>query len=309
MSSFMEMNMDVLRALAEWRTPFWTEVVRVITMFGEELIAIVLLSFIYWCVNKNLAYGIGTAFFISGNIVQGAKISFRIPRPWNLDPSFVAVEAEMNKVLTSYSFPSGHTQTAASIFGTLGFAAKNKLLKVVCFLLVLLVGFSRMYLGVHTPLDVVVALLLTLIIALIAAKLFCGEFKAGRDLFIMLFVVALSAGLLVLATSLNAGGAIDVHYMQDSCKQASAAIGFALGGFIERAFIKFETKTKHWWGQLLKYLCGIAGVLAIKEGLKLVIGTSVLMDSLRYFLMVFWVAAIFPLLVKLVSSKKGKVAK
>lgn len=309
MTPFMELNVEVLRALGEIRTPFLTAIVRFITFFGEELLAIIFLCFIYWCVNKRLAFGIGTAFFISGNIVQGAKIAFRIPRPWNLDPSFVAVEAEMNKVLTSYSFPSGHTQAGSAIFGTIGFAVKKRWVKVICFLMVFLVGFSRMYLGVHTPLDVVVSWILTLIIAWVAAKFFCGEFKLSRDVLIMVIVLAFSAALLILAVSLNKSGAIDDKFAGDSFKQASSAIGFALGAFIERAYIKFETKTKHWWSQLIKYVCGLVGVLAIKEGLKLVIGTGPLVDSLRYFLMVFWVAALYPLIIKAVSNRKPRVAK
>lgn len=309
MTPFMEMNMEVLWALEGIRSPFLTAIIRFFTLFGEELIAIIVLCFLYWCVNKNLAFGIGTAYFVSGNIVQGAKISFRIPRPWNLDPGFVAVEAEMNKVLHSYSFPSGHTQGATAIFGTMGFAVKNRWLKTVCFLLVFLVGFSRMYLGVHTPLDVVTSWILTLAVASLAAKWLTGGFSLRRDVIVMLLVLALSAVLLALAFSFALSGAIEESYMQDSCKQASAAIGFALGAFVERAYIKFDIKTKHWWSQLIKYVCGLVGVLAIKEGLKLVIGSSALADSFRYFLMVFWVAALYPLIIKAVANRKNKVAK
>lgn len=306
MSGFMQWNIDVLYALASMRNDFLTVVMRVITLFGEEIVATLVLSFLYWCVNKRIAFGIGVAIFVSGNVVQGLKIIFRVPRPWNLDPLFVAVAAEQQKVLASYSFPSGHTQSGTALFGTLGFALKNRAAKIVCFALVALVGFSRMYLGVHTPLDVVTSWALVLALAFLCAKLLTGQPVHGRDMGLTVLVLALSAALLWLALALSSGGAISQAYAADSCKQTGAAIGFAVGAYIERRHIHFEEKTRHWWGQLIKYLCGIAGVLLIKEGLKPVfalLGADILASTLRYFLMVLWMAALYPLIIKTVSGR------
>lgn len=75
-----------------------------------------------------------------------------------LDPDFQIVEAARADA-TGYSFPSGHTQnivgTTASIFAS----RKETWVRIVCIVLMVLVPFSRMYLGVHTPLDVGVAFL------------------------------------------------------------------------------------------------------------------------------------------------------
>lgn len=306
MSGFMQWNIDVLYALAGIRSDFLTVVMRFFTLFGEETMATVLLCFLYWCVNKRLAYGIGFATFVSGAVVQGLKIAFQVPRPWNLDPLFAAVAAEQQKVLSSFSFPSGHTQGAASLFGTLGFALKNKAAKIVCFLIVALVGFSRMYLGVHTPLDVVTSWVLVLLLAFLCAKLLTGQPIHRRDVAMTVLVLALGAALLALALSLRAAGTIEHRYTADSCKQAGAAIGFALGAYIERRHIRFDVRTRRWWNQLVKYVCGIAGVLLIKEGLKPVfalLGTDILAGTLRYFLMVLWMTALYPLIIRAVSGR------
>lgn len=307
MSGFMFYNLEFLRALAALRGPVLTAIMRFFTLFGEETVAIVVLCAIYWCGSKYLAYGIGVAYFTTGNVVQGLKIIFRIPRPWDLDPAFVAVEAERLKVLHSYSFPSGHTQGAAALFGTLGFAIKERGAKIACFVLVGLVGLSRMFVGVHTPLDVGTSLLLCLAAAWVAARLFCGQATRGMDATVTAAVALLAAALLVLALGLAASGTISHAYAADSCKQAGAAIGFVLGAFLERAFIRFETATKKLWHQLPKYFTGLAGALLIKEAMRPVfglIGNDIAASTLRYFFMVFWVAAIYPLILKAFFARR-----
>lgn len=73
------------------------------TSFGEELVLISLFAIIYWCINKKLAYRIAFSYFMSGIVVQGLKIHFRIERPWVIDPDFKPVEAVMDTA-TGYSF-------------------------------------------------------------------------------------------------------------------------------------------------------------------------------------------------------------
>lgn len=298
MSPFMQMNIDFLSVLATLRTEFTVGLFEIINLFGEELIPMVLLCLVYWCIHKDLGYGIGFAFFTSGVIVQGMKIGFRIPRPWDLSTDFTAVAAEQAKLLGSYSFPSGHTQTAAAIFGTLGFASKNRRWLTVCVIMALLVGLSRMLLGVHTPLDVVVSLILTFGLAHLAARLLCGGSSPKTDLIVFGVLMALSLGLLVYALILNGAGTITDAYTTDSLKQAAAALGFGLGAYLERKFIRMDVKTKTLWGQVLKYACGLAGVLLLKEGLKYIIGTSMVADFFRYFLFMLWIVALYPLIIK-----------
>ena len=130
MEAFWDMNIRFLELLANLRSPFFDIVVNGITKFGEEAIVIIILCVMYWCVNKKMAYTTGMVFFSSGIIVQGLKITCRIPRPWVLDPSFNIVEAA-RATAGGYSFPSGHTQGAAAIYGSVGFWAKNKIVKVI----------------------------------------------------------------------------------------------------------------------------------------------------------------------------------
>ena len=290
--------MELLRGLESIRSPFLSTVLGLITRLGEETIAIIVLCAIFWCINKRVAYGIGVAYFLSGLSVQGMKICFRIDRPWVIDPTLRPVPSALTTA-TGYSFPSGHTQSATALFGSLGIQIKQKAVKIVCFLLLLLVAFSRMYLGVHTLLDVGVSLLVTLLFVTLAAIYLSGSIEGNkRGLILAVFMVLFAIAVILVATVLYSGGKIEQEYLTDCLKAAGAGVGYAVGMYIECAYIKFPEKAKNILWQIIKFVLGFAGVLIIKEGLKLIVGTGLVVDTLRYFLMLMWVTVFFPLIIK-----------
>ena len=290
--------MELLHALEGIRSPILDTVFSLITMLGQETIAIVLLCLIYWCLDKRIAYVVGVAYFFSGLAVQGMKIGFRIDRPWAIDKTLSPVESAV-KGATGYSFPSGHTQSATALFGTLAVKIKQTAVRVLCVVIVLLVAFSRMYLGVHTLLDVVVSLIITTLIVLIVAKLLSkDEVNKKRELILTLILVLFAIAVIVIAAVMFSNGTIDEGYLTDCLKAAGAGIGFAVGMYIERLYINFSVRTKNILWQIIKLVAGIAGVLVIKEGLKEVWGTGLLLDTARYFLICMWVTVFFPLIIK-----------
>ncbi|MCL1997954.1 MAG: phosphatase PAP2 family protein [Turicibacter sp.] len=108
--------MELLWFLEGLRTPFWDAVFSQITTLGEETILIVVFCLVFWCVNKKAGYVLGTSFFLSALAVQGLKTVFRVPRPWVSYPDFLPVGYAIDAA-TGYSFPSGHTQNAAVLWG------------------------------------------------------------------------------------------------------------------------------------------------------------------------------------------------
>ena len=98
--------MEFLRFLSEHRTPVLDNIMQLVTYFGQEIIIIALICALYWCADKRFAYLLGFTYFTAGLCVQTLKITFRIPRPWILDPNFSAVESAV-PAATGYSFPSG----------------------------------------------------------------------------------------------------------------------------------------------------------------------------------------------------------
>lgn len=284
--------MDFLWFLHDLRSPALTAIFRVITFLGEETLPVLVLCALYWCVNKDLAYGLSISFFVSLLIVQGLKVAVRIDRPWLLDPAFMPVEAAL-ETATGYSFPSGHTQTAASLFGYLGLASRKKGWIAASWALVLLVGLSRMYLGVHTPADVFAAMAISLVISLATL----AYMRSGRSELILASVLgALSVVVLSYAITLHAQGTIETHYLADCCKAAGGCIGCAIGYVWAKRGIPFSTETPQPWQQFAKLFVGLVVLILLKDGLKLVFGSSLTLDAIRYALIAIWALALYPLL-------------
>ena len=299
-------RMELLKSIAEIRTPFLDTLIGLVTRLGEETIGIVILCVFFWCISKKVAYVIGVSFFLSSLSVQGMKILFRIPRPWVLDPAFVPVSGAIEHA-TGYSFPSGHTQNATALYGSLGAMAPQKPFKIILFTIPFLVAFSRLYLGVHTLLDVVVSLAITFLLIFIAVKIFSTDsIHIKREAVVASVIIIFAVVVIVIAAVLYANGTIEEGYIADCLKATGAGIGFAVGMFVERVYIGFSVKAKGIIWQIIKFIIGIAVVLALQEGLKYVIGTSLIANMVRYFLMITWITLFFPLVINRFFAVKEK---
>ncbi len=287
--------MDFLHFIAQYRTPEADLFFQGITYLAQEVFVIAIICWLFWCSNKKLAYTLGFSYFLSGLLVQALKITFRIPRPWILDPAFAAVPSALAGA-TGYSFPSGHTQSITALFGTLALHAKKWHQKLLCAAVIVLVGFSRMYLGVHTPKDVLTSFFLSIGCTLVCYVLFYRkEAAAGREALISLLMAVMSAALVLYAAVLYQNSTIELHYAQDCIKASGAGMAFALGYYVEQKYIRFSppAKTRQ---KVLRLAVGLAVALLLQTGLKPIIGESLPASFLRYFLVVAWALMFYPVL-------------
>ena len=297
--------MDLLWQLKELRTPFFDTLFGLITRFGEETTLIVVFCLLFWCVNKRMAYVTGISFFLSSLIVQGMKIVFQLARPWVVDPTFQPVGGAVYEA-TGYTFPSGHTQNAAALLGSIGAQVRNKPLKFLLFSIAILVAYSRMYLGVHFLSDVLVSLVVAFVVISIALKLVSdGPVSKKRELTNALFLGCVSILVLVIAFVQYQRGVTTTALVRDSVLAGASALGFAVGMYIERMYIQFSVQTKNIPLQALKFVIGIAGVLAAQEGLR-ILGSGLIADGIRYFCVVMWITVVYPLVIRRVFSHDAR---
>lgn len=288
--------MTFLWLLEGIRTPFLNDMMQLVTYFGQELIIIAVICAFYWCADKRFAYLLGFTYFTAGLCVQTLKITFRIPRPWILDKDFHAVESALPGA-TGYSFPSGHTQGAVCLFFPLSLRARYVWQKLLCISAFLLIGFSRMYLGCHTPKDVLTSLVISIVITCILwhFRKFLSE-SASYLKWITCVLTAIALAVAAYSLFLNANGTIETKYAEDCCKAAGAGIGFALGFYIERRFLNFDCTTGNKKAKFLRLLLGLIFTFLLKEGISLILGSSVLAKTAEYFILVLWILIIYPYL-------------
>lgn len=295
--------MEFLYQLENIRNPFFNGIFRLFTLLGQEVVVLAILCFFYWCYNKKLAYRISFGFFLSAILVQGLKITFRIPRPWVKDPLFQPVEDAI-KAATGYSFPSGHTQAATALYGTLALSTKKNVSKIFLFLVIALVGLSRMYLGVHTPADVLTSFCITLVTILLIYYFSKYELNQNKKVYLMLGIGLISIALLVYCVTLYTNGTIELAYAADSCSAAAAGVGLAIGWYVESTYLKFEERACSNRMQVVKLLLGLVITVLLKVGLGVILGSSIAGKGLKYFLLVLWIMIGYPCIIKRFMSNK-----
>ncbi len=306
--------MPFLYFLREMGNPVFDWFFELITHLGEETIFLVIAIVFFWCVNKREGYYILLTGLIGTLINQAAKLACRVSRPWVIDPDFQPV-GDSKIEATGYSFPSGHTQNIASTFGAI--AAHNKKKKWVTVLsvsIIVLVAFSRMYLGVHTPLDVLTSLLVAFVLVFGLHPLFESDERLNKSLpYIVIASTVLSLGFLAFTILMGADTTLEAENYNSALKNACTLLGCTAGlilvYFIDTKFTNFKTEAP-WYSQIMKAVLGFCGVLLIKEGTKIPL-EFIFKDpyparSVRYFLVVAFAGVVWPLTFKFFASLRIK---
>jgi len=292
--------MSFLYLLESIRNPLLDALMSAVTKLGEETTFLVIAILVFWCVDKDRGYYVMTVGFLGTMLNQFLKMTFRIPRPWVLDPEFSIVETA-REAASGFSFPSGHSTSAVGTFGAVGLSSERKWVRRICFGICVLVPFSRMYLGVHTPWDVLAgAATAIMLLWLMRPMAFGVQGTTMRNL------IGLQLGCSVIMLlyaaffpfSIPEG---ELHNLQSGVKNGYTMLGSIVGLMIayplEKKYVNFETKAI-WWVQCLKAVLGLALVLAVKEGLRapldLLFGGRMIARSVRYACVVLTAGVIWP---------------
>lgn len=293
--------MGFLYLLENIRNPVFTILFQGVTALGESVVLILLAALIYWLYDEKLGYRIGLATLSGALLVNVLKVIVAMPRPWQLDPNFTAI-ASVLETATGYSFPSGHTQAAASAYYCLFMHFRKNRRRGWFLAAILLVAFSRMYLGVHTPLDVLVGFVIGFASAIWAMS---RKFPLyGPRQLVLMALCALS-----FVFGFFMGYIREAEMLSDVFQSAGALFGFALGIELDRRGRQFMASRASGIGEaLLTALVGLLGMFGVYFGLRALFGQlfgqAPLLVGIRYACVTCYVVWLYPLLLSLYRERR-----
>ena len=279
-----------------------TALASVFSMFGEPLACVAVLGFLYWCYDKKFGKYVGLNVLTALVLNPMVKNIFIRRRPYFDHPEIQCLKpvdksADIYDIAAQgYSFPSGHSTNAVTVYSSLPQYKRNKALSVIGVLLPLLVGVSRVCVGAHYPTDVLCGWLLGLAVILVVPVLY-RKIK-NRLVFYALLLVVTLPGFFYCQSS-------------DYFTGIGMLVGFIAATEFEERFVNFENTRKPLWC-VLRIVGGVAIFFGLNTVLKLPFskefldaGTMAahLVRTLRYAAVLFVDIAIYPMLFKLVEKK------
>ncbi len=168
-----EWGLAVIRAVQQAASPALTAVMKAVSFAGDVPFYALVLAILFWCGDTRRGFRIACAVLFSGALNTAVKNTLCVPRPFIADSNVGLAAA------SGYSTPSGHAQLAATFWPLAASGLRKKALRI-CAAVVppLLIGFSRIYLGVHYPSDVLLGLCVGMLISL--GALLWGDALAVR---------------------------------------------------------------------------------------------------------------------------------
>ncbi len=279
MDTIFQWGLNFIIMIQKIDTPLLDSFFRAITSLGDGLFYLLLFSFLLWCVDFYLGIRVGIIFLLSVYVNNGLKEIFQQTRPYDILP-------EIQKVYASgYGFPSGHAQSSLVVWGSIAYWKRQIWIRNLSVLLILLIGFSRIYLGVHFPTDILGGWLFGGLILCLSYFIFVKskiDFIQGNMIFKIICITLFPVILLQIQSS------------PDIISSVAALTGIGYGLLLFHSFIG-EIRPGHWLQRLLSFLLGIIGIGILYLGLKFIFPLEgqpfyQLSRFFRYLLLGIWIS-------------------
>ncbi len=276
------------------RAGFLCSCAEVISFLGESVWTMILIFFVYLCIEKRKGFGLGatamTAHYINGIL----KIIFRVPRPWVKYPGEIIPLRQ--STATGYSFPSGHSSIAGSLYYSLYRLFKKRAVRTFSVILLVLIPLSRIYLGVHWPLDVVFGLAVG-----VAAASFVEKFVSIYDNPEKLKKICMTAvPVLLVAGFTDAAlvdrGLLDRILWKDIAASSAAWAGVFLSSMLEKKYVDFKIPEKLGKRVLLFALDVLLGCALTILWTDRIETMHYVIQTASYLALILWVVFICPLI-------------
>ncbi|WP_026526155.1 phosphatase PAP2 family protein [Butyrivibrio sp. VCD2006] len=296
-------------ALMEWIQSIMgdtgAKIVSGFSAFGEETVLILIMGFLYWCYDKKFGIYIGTNMVVGLTLNPLIKNIFLRRRPYMDNPGIkclrpVEPKADIYDISAQgYSFPSGHSMNSAIAYGTLARYKRQRIFTILAFVIPLLVGISRVSVGVHYPTDVLTGWACGVVV-IFAVPYINEKFGEANRWKVNLVYFLISC--------------VGVFYCRTDDYFAGLGImaGFFVGIEIEKRFVNFEG-TMQPVHCILRLLGGLVLYLALNKLLKLPFSSEFLASgtmaayiirAIRYFLVLLFLIGIYPYVFRFFSGKK-----
>ena len=288
------MGLDFIRWVQSLHSPLLDRLMLWITMLGEEDFYLLFGPIIFWCFGAALGMRLLVLLLTSFYLNDVVKDLVAWPRPTVAYPEQVRLPEGAAETASDEAgrwepgFPSGHAQNGVVFWGFIADWLRRTWVVAASVVVALLIAFSRIYLGVHWPGDVL------------------GGWAIGLTIFGLFLVLV--PGLAALAPSrreqlLLGGAALGLLlFLLDQDLDRSKILGFWSGAFVayllQQRYVPFRVRAPV-WQQLAKILVGLAGVFALRAALKAGLPATAWANWLRYALVAIWVAAAAPALFRL----------
>ena len=320
------MDIEILLALQGLRESLGSGFESAVAGLSESImmVGLVLCTFVYWSVNKKTGQFALMCFSVGNTLNQFVKNIACVYRPWILDSRIAPASGALGGA-TGYSFPSGHTVMSGTTFGSIAWRVRRKLpvVAVVLVVIVLLEAFLRMFLGVHTPQDVLAALAESLLVVLLGSFAYdryearCEKTGRNRDGLVLLGVVVLCVACIAVIELkeypmdyVDGVLLVDPDVMKrDIYEGVGAFSGMFAGWYCERRWVNFEVGDISVGERVLRCVVGIALVAGVFFGFdmlaKALIGPALAKLTSR-FVAAFFVMFVVPLLFGLLHRPFAK---
>ena len=279
MDTIFQWGLDFITMIQQIDTPLLVSFFRAITSLGDELFYLILFPFLLWCVDFYLGIKVGIIFLLSVYANAGIKEIFQQPRPFEILPEIQKVYA------TGYGFPSGHAQSSLVVWGSIAYLKKQIWIRILSILLILLIGFSRIYLGVHFPTDVLGGWLIGGLVLCLSYFVFSKikfDSISGNMRFKIICITLFPVILLQFQSS------------PDIISSVATLTGVGYGLLLFHSSIG-GIRLGNWLQRFFSFLLGVTGIGILYLGLKFILPSEgqpfyQLSRFFRYLLLGMWIS-------------------
>ncbi|MCD6569804.1 MAG: phosphatase PAP2 family protein [Deltaproteobacteria bacterium] len=275
-------NYALLEAIQKIANPILDHIMIIFSSLGNEPFFVLALPVFFWIIDKSFAMRLSALFLLSALTNDILKYIFHTLRP---DPEYIKVLFASSG--GGYAFPSGHSQGAVVFWGQIFKQWSFKSLRWICIILIIFIPFSRLYLCVHWPLDVIGGMVVGAIFLSIAPFIF--KLVILKDL--------LGRPGLIILIILVSIGAMFATTIPSAPKLVGILAGMAIGAVMEDRFCSFDPKSGNIIAKSTRLILGFVILITLKGGLKEILPGILISDYLRYLTMGLWVTFGLPWIV------------